>query len=76
MEYVYTALLTVNAFFIRNLILSLNELKMEMIKVTVQHSQTVEFVKENKTRILLLEQENSRSRERLHSLEYLKTDNK
>lgn len=62
-------LLMVNAFFIKSLVNSIQQLEVKMTTVAVQHDHTIADVRDNKNRILELERETARQRERLHSLE-------
>jgi hypothetical protein len=62
-------LLVVNAFFIKSLVASIQQLEVKMTTIAVQHDHTIADVRDNKSRILELERETARQRERLHSLE-------
>jgi hypothetical protein len=68
-EYGYMILLSVNAFFIRSLIASLNELKIQVVKISIQHGQVSETAKENRAKLAIVEVELARCKERLHSIE-------
>jgi len=61
-----TVLLGINAFFIKDLVRSIQEMRVDIVRITTQHDNTVLDVRDNKNRILILEKEISRIRERLH----------
>ena len=63
------ALMALNAFFIKSLVSSINELNLKMTTVTIQHGHTVIDVKDMKLRITAQEQEILKLRDRVHSLE-------
>lgn len=62
-------LLVVNAFFIKSLVASIQKLEVKMTTIAVQHDHTIADVRDNKSRILEVEKENARQRERIHTLE-------
>jgi len=62
-------LLGVNAFLLKSLVSEMSGMRLDLTRVTIQHDNTVGDVKDNKARILEVEKEGGRVRERLHSLE-------
>ena len=64
-----STLLLVNAFFIKSLVSEMSGMRVDLAIVITQHDHTIGDVKDNKARILMLEQERLKFRERLHSLE-------
>ena len=61
--------LSCNAYFIKGLIDSINEMRIGIVKITILHDGTIETVKEHKEEISYLKREAEKNRARLHSLE-------
>ena len=67
--FVISSLLGLNAFLIKGLTHSINELKNELVRVATSHDNTMVDVKDNKVRIFELEKESHQLRERVYALE-------
>ena len=77
-----TILLAINAFFVKDLVRTINEVKLQLMRLITQHDNTADDVKENKEHLAEHAEIITRLRERVHSLEggqaqfiqYLKDD--
>lgn len=62
-------LLSINAFFIKALVDRLGRIEINFVQESARNEAVVSDVKDNKARILLLEQDRASMKERLHTLE-------
>jgi hypothetical protein len=66
---ILAVLMTINAFFIKSLVFSINSLNLKMTTITVQHDHTVIDVKDLKDRLASQEKETLKLRDRVHTIE-------
>ena len=60
---------SVNAFFIKGLMDSINSIKLDLLKTTTEHSTTIRDIGEAKVRVKSNEDEIARCKDRIHKLE-------
>ena len=62
-------LLLANAFFVKDLVKTINEMRIELVRISTEYKNTVDDVKDLKEKALIQDKEIIKIRERLHNLE-------